>query len=285
MKSYHLQNDFLNVEINSLGAEIKKLFSKKWNKQLLWQGDASVWSRTAPVLFPIVGKLKDNEYHLHGKTYQMGQHGFARDMEFECTRQLQNELEFTLRATSETFKNYPFCFILKITYKIRNELLFINYEVINDDRQDIHFSIGAHPGFNTPNLNDYKILFEKNEEYFYRLNNGLVDWENPFLFLSDKMQLSKEMFSADALIFKDLMSSYIDLYDPNKRQCIRMHHNYASYFGIWGKGDCPFICLEPWKGVGDCTTHDKNFLTKKGLNTLPQGEVFQFSYVIELINM
>lgn len=277
---YQIESESFVVQLTSKGAELKRLFSRKWNKELLWSGDESVWGRSAPHLFPIVGKLKDDQYELRGKTYKLSQHGFSRDMEFSLVSQSTSRVELSLSATGETFKSYPFCFKMNIIYELVSNKLEITYKIINDDRQEIYFSVGAHPGFLTADLRDYTLKFERDEKQFFRLKDGLVDFENPFVLNAKTLNLTKELFSSDALIFEQTTSKYIDLINQKEDQVIRLNFD-SPYFGIWGKGNVPFVCLEPWFGVGDTCNHDKNFLTKKGLVTLPQNEEFMFKYSIE----
>ncbi len=281
---YQIESNSLIVQVTSLGAEMKRLFSRDWHRELLWLGDEKVWGRSAPVLFPIVGKLKDDEYYLQGKTFKMGQHGFARDFEFKCTECGTSEVEFLLVATQETFNKYPFCFELRVRYKVENSKVSISYFVKNDDRQDIYFSIGAHPAFETKELNNYEIRFEKEEKEYFRLENSLINWQRPHLLNAQKLDLSKELFTQDALIFKKLKSKYVELVDTKRNEVIRVQAN-TPYYGIWGKGDVPFVCLEPWYGVGESSNHDKKFENKEGIITLSAGEVFGFSYSIEMLHL
>lgn len=278
---YQIENNSLIVQVTSLGAEMKRLFSKEWHRELLWLGDEKNWKRSAPVLFPIVGKLKDDEYHLQGKTFKMAQHGFARDCEFKCTECGASEVEFLLVATQETFNQYPFCFELRVRYKLEDSKLTISYFVKNDDRQDIYFSIGAHPAFETNPIGNYVVNFEKEEQDYFRLANGLVNWGRPYHLNSNQLSLDRKIFLDDALIFKKLKSRYVDLIDKKRNEIIRVK-SHTPFFGIWGKGDVPFVCLEPWHGVSDGQESDKNFEGKNGLITLPAGEIFGFSYSIEM---
>jgi galactose mutarotase-like enzyme len=278
---YQIESNSLIVQVTSRGAEMKRLFVKGWHRELLWLADEKIWNRSAPVLFPIVGRLKDDEYHLQGKTYKMSQHGFGRDTEFACTECGTGEVEFLMTATQETFAQYPFCFELKVNFKVVENKLIVSYFVKNNDRQDILFSIGAHPAFETKELENYEIRFEHSEGEYFQLKNGLVDWGHGIDFEKKVIKPTAELFKNDALIFKNIKSKYIDLVDVKSHEVIRMHAN-APYWGIWAKGDVPFICLEPWYGVGDSLGHDKNFEVKEGIVTLPEGEIFGFSYTLEI---
>ncbi len=278
---YQIESQSLIIQITTKGAEMKRLFSRDWHRELLWLGDNKTWNRSAPVLFPIVGKLKDDEYELHGKNYHLSQHGFARDLEFKCTETTLKEVEFTAVATQETFLMYPYLFELTVRYTVEDSKVKIFYFVKNTDRQDIHFSIGAHPAFETKNINHYEIRFDREESEYFKLHQGLVNWKRPFVFSSDRMPLSEELFKEDALIFKKLRSHHVDLVDIKKHEMIRISSN-TDYFGIWGKDKVPFVCLEPWFGVSDGTDSDKKFASKPGMITLPAGEIFGFSYTIEM---
>lgn len=279
-QSYNIHNDSFIVEITSLGAEMKRLYSKTQRRELLWPGDPVVWNRSSPVLFPIVGRLKDSSYVLDGKSYQMSQHGFARDMNFDCIFHNEDRVEFTLKATGETFTSYPYCFELNVIYELCENKLLITYNVRNDDRQDIFFSIGAHPGFLTPKVQEYQVRFESLESEYFYLKDGLVDWSEKEQFSNREINLSSELFNRDALIFKNVKSKSIDLIHLPSKMGLRMRMD-APYFGIWAKASAPFVCLEPWFGVSDEWGHDKNFRTKLGIQCLREKETFNFSYSLE----
>lgn len=278
---YQIESNSIVVQVTSKGAEMKRLFSREWHRELLWLADEKIWNRSAPVLFPIVGKLKDDEYELKGKTYKMSQHGFARDMEFKCMECGTSEVEFFAEATQDTFNHYPFLFELRVRYKIEDSKVTISYFVKNTDRQDIFFSIGAHPGFETTVLANYEIRFEKEEKEYFRLHNGEVDFKRVTELKNSTLEIAPELFKDDALIFKKLKSKYVDLVDKKRNEVIRIHAN-TSHWGIWGKGDIPFICIEPWFGLADVKGHDKNLENKEGIVTLNEGEIFGFSYTIEM---
>lgn len=286
---YQIENSYFTVQFNSTGAEMKRLFSKPWHRELLWvpqdESAQKIWNRSAPVLFPIVGKLKNDTYKFKDKEYVLSQHGFARDQNFKCLVCSTHEIEFLLEASQETFKVYPFCFELKVNYTLQDKKIIITYTVKNVDRQDIFFSIGAHPAFDTARLADYSIVFEKEEFGFYQLQNGLVNWKQIFSLENNKLIPTKEMFAKDALIFKELKSQYVDLVDSHRHEVIRLHRGNAPYFGIWAKESVPFICLEPWFGVSDDQDHNQNLESKKGIRKLAMGASFVFSYSLELITI
>jgi galactose mutarotase-like enzyme len=281
---YQIESNQIIVQVVTKGAELKRLFNKVWNKELLWLADQKVWDRSAPILFPIVGKLKDDEFIFEEKVYQMPRHGFARDSEFVCTYCGDNRLEFTLTSTSETYKMYPFSFLLKVTYTLVESILKINYTVINTDNKEMYFSIGAHPGFDTKNIENIDIVFENSEAHFFNLNSeGLVDFNKPIEFNSNLIKISPELFKNDALIFKKLKSRFVDIVDKKSLEIVRIRLSNQPYFGIWGKPTNQFVCLEPWNGIADTADHDKNLVNKIGIVKLAPQKEFNFNYEIELI--
>lgn len=283
---YQIENSYITIQVTSVGAEIKRLFAKPWHRDLLWipqdENDEKIWNRSSPILFPIVGKLKDDTYKFAGKSYKMPQHGFARDMDFKCTLCEGNEIEFLLESDQETFEMYPFCFELRIKYVLQANKLTTHYSVKNTDRQDIYFSIGAHPAFETAKVDNYEIHFEKKEDGFFQLNNGLVNWNNLISLKDSKLIPDKKLFLKDALVFKDVKSNYIELVDLKRHEAIRVSGTNTPFLGIWAKGSVPFVCIEPWYGVSDEINHNQNLESKNGIQKLPLGETFNFNYSIEL---
>ena len=155
----------LSIQMKAAGAEVISVKNSD-NLEYMWQGDASIWSRHAPVLFPIVGKLKDDSYIYKGQKYALSQHGFARDMAFKLMQHTANTCTFELSSSSETKTNYPFDFIFQIQYSLQNNVLETKYTVRNSGAEIIYYSLGAHPGFRCPLLEnesfeDYYLEFER----------------------------------------------------------------------------------------------------------------------------
>lgn len=275
-----IENNFFTIQVTSRGAEMKRLFFHSWNQELLWSGEDKIWERSAPVLFPFVGKLKNNEFIYKQKTYHMNQHGFARDMEFEFTKTDLEECELILKESNETLKNYPFHFELRTNYKLEGAKVHITYTVKNTDSSDIYFSLGAHPGFATPNIHDYDLAFEKNEEAYFLTDEGLLNLDDHVNFKIKDLNLDAELFKKGALVFKHLKSSHIDLVDKINQRIIRLEGTQVPFLGIWGKEHVPFVCIEPWYGVADITSHDQQLENKEGIIKLAPAKEFIFTYSI-----
>ena len=146
--NYEIKNSFIKAKIKLFGAELNSLQKIDEDLEYIWQGNPKYWARHSPVLFPIVGRLKDDSYFYKNKKYNLSQHGFARDKEFELLKKEHDSIEFSLKNDEETLKNYPFLFELNISYKLEKTDLIIAYKVKNRSEYRLYFSIGAHPAFN-----------------------------------------------------------------------------------------------------------------------------------------
>ena len=150
MSAVFLENDKLKVKVNLHGAELRSIYGKENELEYLWNADAKFWNRSSPVLFPFVGSLKNKKYTHDGKEYAMGQHGFARDMDFTMISQSEDEVWFAVKDTEETYAKYPFHFELEVGYRLEGKELTVMWKVKNVNDSDMHFSIGAHPAFFCP---------------------------------------------------------------------------------------------------------------------------------------
>jgi galactose mutarotase-like enzyme len=285
-----LENDKILIKADSLGAELKKLVLKKNNKNYLWHGDSKYWGRSAPVLFPFVGRLKDDKYTYNNQEYKMTQHGFARDKEFELIDQGENHLIFSLTEDKASLKKYPFKFRLEIKYEIKGNSLAVSYKVRNCDQKKMFFSIGAHPAFYWPlnkneNKEDYYLEFNKTETASrYLLESGLLNNKKEKLMeKSKKLDLKADTFKDDALVFKDIKSEKIILKSRKTEAKVEMEFEGFPYLGIWSQSAAaPFICLEPWHGIADSVDSSGKLEEKEGIMSLEAGNNFESTYVIKI---
>jgi galactose mutarotase-like enzyme len=288
MSVYQLKNNELNVKVNSFGAELSSIFSLKNNIEYIWQANPEIWPRHAPHLFPIVGKLKDGSFNVLNNTYQLPQHGFARDNDFESIECSENSLTFELKANDETLKQFPFDFSLKINYTLLENKLITSYEIFNPGSNELNFSIGAHPAFNCPlqkdeSFMDYSLVFpNKNELVINTLHEGLIKKETKTLTLNNnKLSVSKSLFDNDALVFMNSQIEQISLISEKTSHGVTMECFNWPFFGIWTKNNYEqFICLEPWQGIADSETDECDFKNKKGIITLLPKQKFNCSFNI-----
>ncbi|MDO7976040.1 aldose 1-epimerase family protein [Oceanotoga teriensis] len=286
-----ISNKNLKIVVDSSGAQLISIKNSS-NIEFLWTADKKYWGRHAPILFPIVGKVKNNEYTVNGKVFELGQHGFARDLEFDLKESSTSKLTYSLKYDENTLKKYPYKFELIITYEIIEDSLFINYEVINLDDKRIYFSIGAHPGFKCPILEnesfeDYYLEFENNETINRECLNtelGLFSRKSiPYLKNEKIIKLNHELFNEDALIFKNLKSSKISLRNNKNEYSLTVDFKGFPFLGIWSqKGESPFICIEPWYGHADFEDFDGDFSDKEDSLYLDINKKFNCTYSIKL---
>lgn len=283
-----LENDFLKVNIASKGAELQALFSKETEIEYLWNGDVNFWAKHSPVLFPVVGSLKDDSYIYKEKTYHLPRHGFARDNEFTVEKISDIEAVFTLRDSGEILKQFPFPFELKLTYRIIDRKLSLSYTVINRGLNKMYFSLGAHPAFAVPNTpdtdyEDYYLAFNEDEKLtFWKLKEGLVSGETETIELNGhKLNLKHNLFYNDALVFKTLQSSCISLLNTKNDYGLHFHFDDFPFFGIWAAKDASFVCLEPWCGVADGVHHNQELEQKEGIIKLEAGKSWVRRWEVE----
>ncbi|GAB6099192.1 aldose 1-epimerase family protein [Halanaerocella petrolearia] len=285
-----LINELITAKIDTVGAQMISLKLKEDNAEYLWQANPKYWGRHAPILFPIVGKLKNDQYQVEGETFDLTQHGFARDNEFELIIEKEDEIVYRLASNQNTLEKYPYQFELDIAYQLEKNRVKVKYSVKNKDEKKMYFSIGAHPAFNWPlekgkQKDDYYLEFETKENVdSYFLEEGLLtDNKEMFLSSSKTKDLVGELFNNDALIFKDLQSEKISLKSKKSKRRVTVEFEGFPYLGIWSKSEeAPFICIEPWYGIADFKETTGELKKKEGIISLiPQAE-FSCVYSIEI---
>lgn len=279
-----IKNGNLSAEIKHFGAELISLKTNQ-NKEYIWEGNPEFWGKHSPILFPIVGTLKDNSFHYNGMEYHLSRHGFARDMEFELIDVTQNSATFSIQSSEETLKIYPFEFELQLIYTLEENNLSIAYKVINKGKSTMPFSIGAHPAFALPNhFENYAIAFEKEESLeYYLLENDLISNQTKKLEVQNKqIPLNYELFKNDALIFKALKSKSLTILE-NKNPILRVHFEDFPSLGIWTKMNAPFLCIEPWFGYSDTNENSGNLFEKEGIQILESNAIFHSKFTIEIL--
>ncbi len=281
-----ISNGKLAAQINTKGAELCSVIGLDESIQYIWQGDERYWSRSSPVLFPIVGKLKDSKYRYGSKEYFMNQHGFARDSEFALESHSQDTAVFALKSSAESLKIYPFNFKLTIAYKLCDKTIEVSWNVENIDEKEISFSIGAHPGFNCPldpalSFEDYRLVFENQESAFREfLVDGIRAKKETFI-IEEPLSLTRELFEDDALVLSNIKSHKITLESAKSLRKVTLRFEGFPYLGIWSKGDGDFVCIEPWHGIADDENACGDFVEKQGIMKLEPKEFFACSYLIE----
>lgn len=296
---YILENEVLKVEIDSFGAEIKSIKRKNDEREYMWQADPKFWGRTSPVLFPFVGAPKNKEYTYEGKTYPMGQHGFARDMEFQC-RYLdskhtdgvhthgEHNVWFVLKSDETTYEKYPFRFHLYIGYELRINEVKVSWHVENVDDKPMYFSIGAHPAFRCPIYGEadktgYGLRFGGLTDEIHHHGNtpdGLAVMEDKVLHLTDgKVVFTPEFFDECTYMIEGKQTRRVELLDTDGSAYVTVDFD-TPLFAIWSpeKKNAPFVCIEPWYGRCDAVDFSGSLAERAYENALAPGGAFDAAY-------
>ncbi|ELU8225161.1 aldose 1-epimerase family protein [Listeria monocytogenes] len=284
-----LENEVLLVEMKTAGAELTRIFHKDTGLEYLWNADSKFWGRHSPVLFPTVGRLVDDTYLVDGKQYHLGQHGFARDRDFQVIEQTENTVRFELDADQDSLAIYPYKFKLSIIYTIEKNTVAVSYEVENTDNKRIYFSIGAHPAFHLPltdgtTFEDYYLDFgtEENLETLclegpYRSGEIKKIVDEPARYLP----LSYDLFKNDALIFEALKQKEMTIKSDKTPHFVKVSFPEFPFVGVWtAKPGTPFLCIEPWYGIADGAGESVELRDKAGIEHLEPEAVFASEYEI-----
>jgi galactose mutarotase-like enzyme len=287
---YELSNDQLSIVISSKGAELQSIYGKQTGIEYMWSGNPVFWGKKSPVLFPIVGGLKNNRYKYQGKEYSLSRHGFARDRSFTISKQTDNSVSFSLRSDEETRAVYPFDFIFSINYQLIGNKLKVSYQIENTGEEDMYCSVGAHPAFAVPLMPD--TLFEDHYLQFEQVESApiwplsdeglLLSEPIDFLQTQDKLPLRKSLFYGDALVFKSLRSNSISILCDKHPHGIKVSYENFPFMGIWSAKDADFVCIEPWCGIADAANTNSEFTTKEGIHHLLPKTMMNRSWAIEV---
>lgn len=275
-----IENEFLTASICEMGAELQSLKLKSNGDEYIWQGDPKVWSGHSPLLFPVVGRLKDDSYVYEGKKYTIGKHGFARKTRFNAEKINDGHLRMFLKSGAHK-ESYPFEFLLEIDFELDGRGIKITHRVTNLDKQTMYFSLGAHPGFNCQ-LGDYILFPEDGSAWAYKLDDETklaTEWKIEKGVEDHKLTITKDIFARDALIFEGLRSDSVSLFCGGRKR-VTVNFGSAPCLGIWAKPGANYVCIEPWYGMDDSPAATGILSGKKQIVKLPAGQCFRFPMFI-----
>ena len=287
-----LKNDVLTVQVSEHGAELHSIC--KGTQEYLWQADPKFWARHSPVLFPIVGSVWEKLYRVDGTVYELGQHGFARDMDFVKVSGTDTEVFYRLESDEETLKKYPWPFRLEIGYKLNGNSIDVIWRVYNPGAEDMYFQIGAHPAFYYP---DYDPETEERGYFSFDKSDGLecirikekgcVDAETKYLLEIPEdglLPLRKDTFDViDTIMLQDSQIGRVTLHRNDGTPWLSLKFT-APVVGLWSPPtkNAPFICIEPWYGRCDRAGYTGDYREKDWVNRLEPGKEFEGIYTIEI---
>ena len=282
-----ISNGSLTASIDTMGAQLMSL--QKGESEYLWQGNANWWPRRAPILFPIVGVLKDGKADSAEGTVSLARHGLARLNQFEVVERSTSSVTLRLKSTEETRKAYPYDFELKLIFSVAGDTLTQTYEVTNPANVVLPFTLGAHPAFNIPipgveaaSLDQYYLLFTHSWTSYGPsiTDDGLCDYTTPQKLIvdSDTLPLSWDLIDREKTItLEDVPDRRITLAAnaeaSSETHGIQIDFEGFDYLGIWSAAPgCPFVALEPWCGIADTVDCDGIFEHKPGIISLEPGQ-------------
>lgn len=288
---HSIQNNQLVVSVKEKGAELCSIKSLATNQEFMWQADPEIWNGHAPNLFPVIGCLKEDGFLYKGKEYPMTKHGFIRNNEdVELHSKSENELCFVLKSNENTKKLYPFDFEFYIHFILEGNKLIVKHEVVNTGANEMLFCLGGHPAFTCPlkddeNYSDYFLEFEQEEtaNTWMITDDGLIGKQGELILnKSNRIDLRPDLFANDALIFKNLKSSFVVLKSNKSSFNLKFDLSEFPYLGLWAKPNAPYVCIEPWIGIADTSDSTRDLSTKEEIKTLNANSTFTAQYSIKI---
>ena len=286
---HKLSNEIITIKVQEKGAELVSIVHKENNLEYIWSA-RPVWPKTSPILFPVVGGLKNSSYRFKGKEYTLPRHGFARDHFFEVDAQTDTSITFLLESTEKIKADFPFDFAFRVIYTLNEATLSISFIVENTGNETMYFSVGAHPAFAVPlqdglAYSDYYLRFDENETLpRWPINNegNISNTPIPFLVNAERLPLQKELFDKDAIVLKNMKSSSITLRSDKSMHGVKVDFEGFPYMGIWAAKGADFVCIEPWCGIADHENATGNLNEKEGIKKLDASEIFTKTYSISV---
>lgn len=285
MNTTTIENQQFRADIRLKGAELASLRHKPTGRELIWQADPEIWQGSAPILFPIVGKLKHGITHINGVPYEIPKHGLLRTRDARLIEKDDNFAAFQFTSDDETLKQYPFPFVFTVYFHLLENGLEIHYVISNTGSEPMLFTVGSHPAFaldlESHVLSDYSIeLSERETVDLHGLKNGLLSRRYfGHLRSQNSIQLSDSLFDEDAVILEDIWSRSVRI-EPAGVEIELGNHPHLA---IWSKPGAPYVCVEPWHSYDDSPDSDGIFENKPGILRLDPGKSFNTDYAIRIL--
>ena len=281
----------MSCTIDSTGAEISSLLDKTTGQEYIWQINKSVWGSSSPVLFPSIGKIKDDKVIYNGIDFAMTKHGIIRHNDaLEFTQHNESKCSFTLASSDETLKRYPFIFTFSVVYELIDKRLIMNYEIENRDTVPMYFSCGGHTAYACPltdeiKLTDYVVEFPATFDFMADTlgSTGLLsDRKRKIEADENLLSLSETLFKEDALIFSDIDFDWVRLRRKNEEKGIKVRFTGYPHLALWSKPGADYLCIEPWLGLPDHENESTDLAKKSTYKMIEAGTTFSIAIEIEI---
>jgi len=287
-----IENEQLKAEIDSFGAELKSIVKKSNNLEYMWEADPAYWGKTAPVLFPFIGKLENHTFSHKGNKYTADKHGFAREMEFKVTEKEAHRVVFSIESNEETLKRYPFAFLLELEYCLNKNSLSQKWRLYNKGDETLYCSMGGHPGFACPQIKDGKRVGKRTDSFIklygvgektsvdsleVNLSTGQLSGETFRVEIKDGVfPITEHIFDKDALLIADQGVTAVSLLDAEGKEYVRTEALSCPVWGIWSMPtrDASFVCIEPWWGCCDKDGYQGELKERPYTNCVKPGQIW-----------
>lgn len=282
---YVIKNEALTVSISDIGAEPQSI--KHLGEEYLWEANPNIWGKHAPLLFPIIGRLRDGAYEYNGKTIKAPRHGFCRERHFEVSKLNEASIVFSTREDEATLSCFPFSFILEVEYQLNENTLTKIHRITNTGSYDLPFELGGHEAYSLKGFeNDWSISFEETNKLsaFGMDTEGILTLPKWNIELSQS-QLNKtpEELSIDTIILEEVPNSRVKLTNLSGSKSVMLNFEDFDYLGIWtmaGQTTPGYICIEPWTTLPDGHFMSKNLFQKPGIQIVKPGDTKTLTYQI-----
>ena len=286
-----LKNKYLSVNINPMGAEVVSIIKNSY--EYLWQKNPDIWNGQAPNLFPLIGRLKDEEYEYNNELYKIKIHGFAKFSMFEVIEKNDNYVSLRITGSNDTYSMYPFDFDFIVSYELMDNIIKKQYMTINNGYKTMYYEVGGHEGYNltfenNKIMDDYYIKFSDNSVYTYTTDSVIMVNKDlkKIDMIDKKLHLKPEVFKNDALILdcSRLKDRNVTLECGKKSRKVKVTFDDFDYLGIWTRPlYSNYVCIEPWSSLPDCNFIDKKLENKIGIRSLLPKKTEVLEYLIEII--
>ena len=291
-----IKNEHLTVEVSEMGAELQSIKDSE-GREYLWQGGEK-WPRRSPILFPIVCSVNDDTYTVDGKEYHLPRHGFARDTKFKLIAQGEHKVTYALHESEETLKVYPYRFNLAVSYRLSGNKIHVVWHVENTDCRELHFQIGGHPAFLAPGCKedeDLKGVIQllpsnlKSQNSKLKSLKSYIDGSHEMTEIElDQVKdglipFNDEFFANDSVKIHDCQTHEACLLDTDGSPAVTVDYK-CPIIAFWSpyQKKAPFVCIEPWYGLGDPRGWKGEFKDKPYMNHLQPGASFMSEYTITI---
>ncbi|MCM1130430.1 MAG: hypothetical protein NC310_00895 [Roseburia sp.] len=281
---YKIHNDIFSLCISEKGAELEEVCVKGIN--ILWQGNQP-WEEKSPILFPIIGNLKDGFYKYKEQSYFMNTHGFLKKQHFDLVEQKEDSITLKSTYSAETLIDYPFKYEFYITYTLIENRIQILLKVKNLQQEKMYFSLGLHPGFDYDGLSrlfaeDFSLFLSPRFVHQVEFNPVFVDKiKKTSLPLSFHLkELSSLLKDKKTLCYQGVKQITL----ASKTNALSIKHT-MPFVAFWqcNPDDPRFLCIEPWMGLPDKDVTNHQISEKFHIQQLDGREAFHTNIEIEYL--